>query len=83
MSQLTRVEKTEINNSGCATPDFVTDQSFSDRIRTSVRKFNLDKYAEHKCLSACAGRKAALSLFLNPVIVLVPNLPQVSSTSHS
>jgi len=45
--QLTLIEKTEIKNLGCVTPDLVISQS-SSRKQTSVRQYNPAKYTKHK-----------------------------------
>jgi len=47
LSQLPPVEKTEIKNSGRATPDLVPNQSSSDTTQTYMSELNPDTHAEH------------------------------------
>ena len=80
-SPLAVAEKSKIKNLGRAAPGLFISQS-STTVQTYVRKFNPAIYAQHMWLSGFDEWNALLSLHINDIIILVPNLPRESSTSR-
>ena len=70
--QLTLARKTDIKNSGRATPELVISQSLPSKIQNYAKKFNPAIYAKHKWLSGCAEINTLLSVPIHHKIILVP-----------
>jgi hypothetical protein len=68
-------QMTGIKNLGHDTPKLNISQSWSSRIQTYVRKFNLAICIKRKWLSDCAEKSALIGLLNKYIIILDPALP--------